>query len=237
MYKYDDYDQQLVDERVEQFREQVNRRLSGELSEEEFRPLRLMNGVYLQLHAYMLRVAIPYGTISTAQMRQFAYIARTYDKGYGHFTTRQNIQFNWPKLVDIPDILKDLSKVQMHAIQTSGNCIRNTTADQYAGASFDELEDPRPWCEIIRQWSTMHPEFTYLPRKFKMAVTGSPSDRAAVAIHDIGLRIRRDDQGDLGFEVMVGGGLGRTPMIGKTICEFLAQRRFVVLFGSDFTGV
>jgi sulfite reductase (NADPH) hemoprotein beta-component len=223
MYKYDDYDQQLVDERVEQFREQVKRRLSGELSEEEFRPLRLMNGVYLQLHAYMLRVAIPYGTISTAQMRQFAYIARTYDKGYGHFTTRQNIQFNWPKLVDIPDILKDLSKVQMHAIQTSGNCIRNTTADQYAGASFDELEDPRPWCEIIRQWSTMHPEFTYLPRKFKMAVTGSPSDRAAVAIHDIGLRIRRDDQGELGFEVMVGGGLGRTPMIGKTICEFLPK--------------
>ncbi len=223
MYTYDEYDQKLVDERVEQFRDQVKRRLSGELSEEEFRPLRLMNGVYLQLHAYMLRVAIPYGTMNTAQMRQFAYIARTYDKGYGHFTTRQNIQFNWPKLVDLPDILSDLSKVQMHAIQTSGNCIRNTTADQYAGASFDELEDPRPWCELIRQWSTMHPEFTYLPRKFKMAVTGAPHDRAAVAIHDIGLRIRRDDQGELGFEVMVGGGLGRTPMLGKTICEFLPK--------------
>lgn len=223
MYKYDDYDQQLVDERIEQFRDQVNRRLSGELSEEEFRPLRLMNGVYLQLHAYMLRVAIPYGTMNSAQMRQFAYIARTYDKGYGHFTTRQNIQFNWPKLLDLPDILTDLSKVQMHAMQTSGNCIRNTTTDQYAGASYDELEDPRPWCEIIRQWSTMHPEFTYLPRKFKMAVTGAPNDRAAVAIHDIGLRIRRDEQGELGFEVMVGGGLGRTPMIGKTICEFLPK--------------
>ncbi|SCA57640.1 Sulfite reductase [Candidatus Terasakiella magnetica] len=223
MYKYDEYDQKLVDERVEQFRGQVNRRLSGELSEEEFRPLRLMNGVYLQLHAYMLRVAIPYGTMNSTQLRQFAYIARTYDKGYGHFTTRQNIQFNWPKLVDLPDILTDLSKVQMHAMQTSGNCIRNTTSDQYAGAAFDELEDPRPWCELIRQWSTMHPEFTYLPRKFKMAVTGSPTDRAAVAIHDIGLRIRRDDQGELGFEVMVGGGLGRTPMIGKTICEFLPK--------------
>lgn len=223
MYQYDEYDQQLVDERVEQFRGQVERRLSGELSEEQFRPLRLMNGVYLQLHAYMLRVAIPYGTLSSTQMRQFAYIARTYDKGYGHFTTRQNIQFNWPKLVDIPDILKDLAKVQMHAIQTSGSCIRNTTSDQYAGAAFDELEDPRPWCELIRQWSTMHPEFTYLPRKFKMAVTGAASDRAAVAIHDIGLRIRRDDQGELGFEVMVGGGLGRTPMIGKTICEFLPK--------------
>ena len=223
MYKYDDYDQKLVDERIEQFRDQINRRVSGELSEEEFRPLRLMNGVYLQLHAYMLRVAVPYGTMNTSQMRQFAYIARNYDKGYGHFTTRQNIQFNWPKLTDLPDILTDLSKVQMHAIQTSGNCIRNTTSDQYAGASFDELEDPRPWCELIRQWSTMHPEFTYLPRKFKMAVTGSPTDRAAVAIHDIGLRLRRDDQGELGFEVMVGGGLGRTPMIAKTICEFLPK--------------
>jgi sulfite reductase (NADPH) hemoprotein beta-component len=223
MYKYDEYDQQLVNERVEQFRDQVNRRLSGELSEEEFRPLRLMNGVYLQLHAYMLRVAIPYGTLNSTQMRQFAYIARTYDKGYGHFTTRQNIQFNWPKLLDLPDILSDLAKVQMHAIQTSGNCIRNTTSDQYAGASFDELEDPRPWCELIRQWSTMHPEFTYLPRKFKMAVTGAPNDRAAVAVHDIGLRLRRDDQGELGFEVMVGGGLGRTPMVGKTICEFLPK--------------
>ena len=223
MYTYDDYDQKLVDERVEQFRDQVNRRISGELSEEDFRVLRLMNGVYLQLHAYMLRIAIPYGTIRTSQMRQFAYIARTYDKGYGHFSTRQNLQFNWPKLVEIPDILADLAKVQMHAIQTSGSCIRNTTTDQYAGAAVDEIEDPRPWCEIIRQWSTMHPEFTYLPRKFKMAVTGSPTDRAAVAIHDIGLRMRKDDQGEIGFEVMVGGGLGRTPMIAKTICEFLPK--------------
>lgn len=223
MYKYDDYDQKLVDERVEQFRDQVNRRISGELSEEEFRPLRLMNGVYLQLHAYMLRVAVPYGTMNTTQMRQFAHIARTYDKGYGHFSTRQNIQFNWPKLVDLPDILTDLAKVEMHAIQTSGNCIRNTTTDQYAGAACDEIEDPRPWCEIIRQWSTMHPEFTYLPRKFKMAVTGSPTDRAAVAVHDIGLRMREDEQGEIGFEVMVGGGLGRTPMVGKTICEFLPK--------------
>ena len=223
MYNYDEYDQKLVDERVAQFRDQVNRRVSGELSEEEFRPLRLMNGVYLQLHAYMLRVAVPYGTMNTAQMRQLAYIARNYDKGYGHFTTRQNIQFNWPKLNDLPDILADLSKVQLHAMQTSGNCIRNTTSDQYAAAVADEIEDPRPWCEIIRQWSTMHPEFTYLPRKFKMAVTGSPSDRAAVAIHDIGLRMRRDDQGEIGFEVMVGGGLGRTPMVGKTICEFLPK--------------
>lgn len=223
MYTYDGYDQTLVDERVEQFRDQVNRRLSGELSEAEFRPLRLMNGVYLQLHAYMLRVAVPYGTMRSAQMRQFAYIARNYDKGYGHFTTRQNIQFNWPKLVDLPDILTDLAKVQMHAIQTSGNLIRNTTTDQYAGAAADEIEDPRPWCEIIRQWSTMHPEFTYLPRKFKMAVTGSKTDRAAVAVHDIGLRLRKDEQGEVGFEVSVGGGLGRTPMIGKPICEFLPK--------------
>jgi len=221
MYTYDGYDQQLVEERAKQFTDQINRRLAGELSEEEFRPLRLMNGVYLQLHAYMLRAAIPYGTMNSQQLRKFAHIARTYDRGYGHFTTRQNIQFNWPKLIDMPVIMRELSDVQLHAIQTSGNCIRNTTADQYSGAAADELEDPRPWCEIIRQWSSMHPEFTFLPRKFKMAVTGASSDRAAVAVHDIGLRIRRDDQGQNGFEVMVGGGLGRTPMIGKTICEFL----------------
>ena len=175
MYKYDDYDQKIVDERVEQFRDQVNRRISGELSEEEFRPLRLHNGIYLQLHAYMLRVAVPYGTMNSTQLRQFAYIARKYDKGYGHFTTRQNLQFNWPKLVDIPDILADLAKVQMHAIQTSGSCIRAITSDQYAGAATDELEDPRPWSEILRQWSSLHPEFTYLPRKFKIAVTGATS--------------------------------------------------------------
>jgi sulfite reductase (NADPH) hemoprotein beta-component len=223
MYKYDDYDQQIVNERVEQFRDQVNRRISGELTEEQFRPLRLMNGIYLQLHAYMLRVAVPYGTMNSTQLRQFAYIARKYDKGYGHFTTRQNLQFNWPKLVDLPDILADLAKVQMHAIQTSGSCIRAITSDQYAGAANDELEDPRPWSELLRQWSSMHPEFTYLPRKFKIAVTGATNDRAAIAIHDIGLRLRRDDQGELGFEVKVGGGLGRTPMIGKTICEFLPK--------------
>lgn len=224
MYKYDEYDQKLVDERVEQFRDQVRRRQNGELSEEEFRILRLMNGVYLQMHAYMFRVAIPYGTFTSTQMRQMAYVARRYDRGYGHFTTRQNIQYNWPKLAEIPDAMADFSKVQMHAIQTSGNCIRNTTADQYSGAAADEIEDPRIWCEIIRQWSTFHPEFTFLPRKFKMAVTGSPNDRAAVAVHDIGLRMREDDQGEIGFEVIVGGGLGRTPMIGKTICEFLPKR-------------
>lgn len=223
MYTYDGYDQQLIEERAQQFTDQINRRLEGELSEEEFRPLRLMNGVYLQLHAYMLRAAIPYGTMNSTQLRKFAHIARTYDRGYGHFTTRQNIQFNWPKLIDMPKIILELSDVQLHAIQTSGNCIRNTTADQFSGAAADEMEDPRPWCEIIRQWSSLHPEFTFLPRKFKMAVTGASSDRAAVAVHDIGLRIRKDDQGQLGFEVMVGGGLGRTPMIGKTICEFLPQ--------------
>ena len=180
MYRYDEFDQSLVDERVQQFRGQVTRRLKGELTEEQFRPLRLMNGLYLQLHAYMLRVAIPYGTLSPAQMRMLADIARTYDKDYGHFTTRQNIQYNWPKLDEVPDLLADLAKVQMHAIQTSGNCIRNVTSDQYAGVAADEIEDPRPYCEIIRQWSTFHPEFSYLPRKFKIAVTGAPHDRAAV---------------------------------------------------------
>jgi len=223
MYRYDDFDRQLVHERTEQFREQVKRRLAGDITEEQFRPLRLMNGVYLQLHAYMLRVAVPYGTLRADQLRQLGMIARVYDKGYGHFTTRQNIQYNWPKLDEIPDALLDLAKVEMHAIQTSGNCIRNTTTDQYAGAAADEIEDPRPYCELIRQWSTFHPEFTYLPRKFKIAVTGSPNDRAAVKVHDIGLRMHQNDAGETGFEVMVGGGLGRTPFVGKTIREFIGK--------------
>jgi sulfite reductase (NADPH) hemoprotein beta-component len=224
MYRYDEFDRTLVDERVAQFREQVTRRLSGELSEEDFKPLRLMNGLYLQLHAYMLRVAIPYGTLSADQMRKLAHIARRYDKGYGHFTTRQNIQFNWPKLEETPDILAELAEVEMHAIQTSGNCIRNVTADHFAGAAADEIEDPRVTAEVIRQWSTLHPEFSFLPRKFKIAVTGSPNDRAAVQVHDIGLQMRRDDRGRVGFRVLVGGGLGRTPLIGKTIREFLPKR-------------
>lgn len=223
MYRYDDFDRQLVQERTEQFREQVRRRLAGDITEEQFRPLRLMNGVYLQLHAYMLRVAIPYGTLRAEQLRGLGGIARKYDKGYGHFTTRQNIQYNWPKLAEIPDALHDLAKVDMHAIQTSGNCIRNTTTDQYAGAAADEIEDPRPYCELIRQWSTFHPEFTYLPRKFKIAVTGSPNDRAAVKVHDIGLRMHRNAQGETGFEVIVGGGLGRTPFVGKTVRDFIGK--------------
>ena len=223
MYRYDDFDRQLVLERTEQFREQVKRRLSGDITEYQFRPLRLMNGVYLQLHAYMLRVAVPYGTLRAEQLRQLGYIARRYDKGYGHFTTRQNIQYNWPKLDEIPDALLDLAKVEMHAIQTSGNCIRNTTTDQYAGAAADEIEDPRPYCELIRQWSTFHPEFTYLPRKFKIAVTGSPNDRAAVKVHDIGLRMHQNDAGEVGFEVIVGGGLGRTPFVGKTVRDFIGK--------------
>ncbi len=227
MYRYDEFDAILVGQRVAQFRDQVTRRLSGELNEEEFRPLRLMNGLYLQLHAYMLRVAIPYGTLSSRQMRRLADIARRYDKGYGHFTTRQNIQYNWPALSDVPDILAELAEVEMHAIQTSGNCIRNVTSDQYAGAAADEIEDPRIYCEIIRQWSTFHPEFSFLPRKFKIAVTGAPNDRAAVRVHDIGLRMVRDDAGEPGFEVMVGGGLGRTPMIGKTIRPFLPKRHLL----------
>jgi len=224
MYKYDSLDQRLVEQRAAQFRDQVRRRLSGELSEDEFKPLRLMNGLYLQLHAYMLRVAIPYGIVSATQMRTLARIARDYDKGYGHFTTRQNIQFNWPKLEDVPEILDALAAVEMHAIQTSGNTIRNVTTDQWAGVAVDEIEDPRPWCEIIRQWSTLHPEFSFLPRKFKIAVTGAPNDRAAVRVHDIGLAMTRDASGAPGFEVIVGGGQGRTPMIGKTIRSFLPTR-------------
>ena len=223
MYVYDKIDQAIVDQRVEQFRGQVARRLSGALTEEEFKPLRLMNGLYLQLHAYMLRVAVPYGVLSSTQMRKLAHIARRYDKGYGHFTTRQNIQFNWPKLEDTPDILAELSGVQMHAIQTSGNCIRNVTADQYAGVAADEVEDPRIYSEIIRQWSTLHPEFSFLPRKFKFALTGAPRDRAALRLHDIGLRVYENGAGETGFEVMVGGGQGRTPMIAKTIRPFLAR--------------
>jgi sulfite reductase (NADPH) hemoprotein beta-component len=227
MYRYDEFDERLVRERVAQFRGQVARRLSGELGEEEFKPLRLMNGLYLQLHAYMLRVAIPYGTLSSKQMRKLAHISRTYDKGYGHMTTRQNIQFNWPALVDVPDILADLADVEMHAIQTSGNCIRNVTSDQYAGAAADEVEDPRPWCEIIRQWSTFHPEFSYLPRKFKIAVTASARDRAAVKVHDIGLVLKKGEGGKSGFEVIVGGGLGRTPHIGHTIRDFLPKEHLL----------
>lgn len=227
MYRYDEFDRALVDQRVEQFRGQVARRLSGELTEDEFKPLRLMNGLYLQLHAYMMRVAIPYGTLSSRQMRQLAHVARRYDKGYGHFTTRQNIQYNWPKLAEVPDMLADLAEVEMHGIQTSGNCIRNVTADQYAGAAGDEIEDPRVYAEIIRQWSTLHPEFSFLPRKFKVAVTGSPNDRAAVAVHDIGIRMIRNDSGEPGFEILVGGGQGRTPMIAPTIRKFLPKEHLL----------
>ncbi|MEX2250055.1 MAG: nitrite/sulfite reductase [Parvibaculum sp.] len=223
MYRYDEFDQQLVNERVAQFRGQVSRRLSGELTEDEFKPLRLMNGVYLQLHAYMLRIAIPYGTLSSKQLRMLAHIGRKYDRGYGHFTTRQNLQFNWPALKDTPDILRDLATVEMHAIQTSGNCIRNVTSDQYAGAAKDEIEDPRIVSEIIRQWSTFHPEFSFLPRKFKIAVSGTPDDRAAIRVHDIGIQIVQDDKGAIGYEVYVGGGLGRTPMIGKKIADFVPK--------------
>jgi len=223
MYRYDEFDHAFVHQRVAQFRDQVARRLSGELSEDEFKPLRLMNGLYLQLHAYMLRVAIPYGTLSSRQTRCLAHIARRYDKGYGHITTRQNIQYNWIKLTEVPDLLADLAEVEMHAIQTSGNCIRNVTADHFAGAAADEIEDPRLWCEIIRQWSTLHPEFSFLPRKFKIAVSGAVKDRAALRVHDIGVQICRNDAGEIGFEVMVGGGQGRTPMIAKTIRKFLPK--------------
>ena len=224
MYQYDQYDQTLVDERVAQYRGQVRRYLAGELSDDEFRPLRLMNGLYLQRHAPMLRVAIPYGLLSSDQLRVLAHIARRYDRGFGHFTTRQNIQYNWPKLEETPDILAELAQAQMHAIQTSGNCIRNVTADHLAGVAPDEIEDPRIYCEIIRQWSTFHPEFSYLPRKFKIAVTGARHDRAAAQVHDIGLNLACDEQGEIGFRVLVGGGLGRTPLIGHVIREFLPQR-------------
>ena len=223
MYIYDDFDETFVRERAHQFRDQVKRRLEGSLTEEQFRPLRLMNGVYLQLHAYMLRIAVPYGTLSSKQLRQLAMIARKYDKGYGHFTTRQNIQFNWPRLEDIPDILDDLADVGMHAIQTSGNCIRNVTSDQWSGVARDEVADSRPYAELMRQWSSLHPEFSYLPRKFKIAITGSTKDRAAIAFHDIGIRLVRDDHGATGFAIYVGGGMGRTPMVGKLIREFVSE--------------
>ncbi|MDH3580843.1 MAG: nitrite/sulfite reductase [Hyphomicrobiales bacterium] len=227
MYRYDEFDARFVRDRVTQFRDQVERRIGGDLSEEEFRPLRLMNGLYLQLHAYMLRVAVPYGTMSASQVRQLAHIADTYDKGYGHFTTRQNIQFNWPKLSDVPDILDDLADVEMHAIQTSGNCIRNTTADQWAGVAADELEDPRPYAELVRQWSSLHPEFSFLPRKFKIAVTGAPRDRAAIAFHDIGLRVKKNEAGETGFEVLVGGGMGRTPIIAANVRGWLPKNELL----------
>lgn len=227
MYQYDQYDQTIVDQRVAQFRGQVRRYLAGELTDDEFRPLRLMNGLYLQLHAYMLRIAIPYGLLSSRQLRMLAHIARSYDKGFGHFTTRQNIQFNWPKLEDVADILADLASVQMHAIQTSGNCVRNVTADHLAGVAEDELEDPRIYCEIIRQWSTFHPEFSYLPRKFKIAVTGASHDRSAAQVHDIGLNLVRNADGEIGFRVLVGGGLGRTPIIGQVIREFLEKKHLL----------
>jgi len=224
MYAYDFHDQSFVDERVAEFRDQVRRRLAGSLPEDEFKSLRLKNGLYLQLHAYMLRVAIPYGTFSARQMRVLARIARRYDRGYGHFTTRQNIQYNWIKLEEAPDLLQDLADVQMHALQTSGNCIRNVTADHWAGVAPDEIEDPRVTAELIRQWSSVHPEFSYLPRKFKIAVTGAPHDRAAVKVHDIGIRVHANAAGETGYEIIVGGGLGRTPIIGKTIREFLPKK-------------
>jgi sulfite reductase (NADPH) hemoprotein beta-component len=221
MYQYDALDQRLVDERVAQFRDQTQRYLAGELSEDDFKLLRLRNGLYIQRHAPMLRIAIPYGLLATRQLRMLAHIAREFDRGYGHFTTRQNLQFNWPALERVPDILELLASVQMHAIQTSGNCIRNVTADHFAGVAPDEIADPRPWCELIRQWSTLHPEFSFLPRKFKIAVTGSPQDRAASRVHDIGLHMVRRDDGEVGFEVLVGGGLGRAPVIGHVIRSFL----------------
>ena len=223
MYRYDEFDTAFVAARVDQFRDQVDRRLAGALTEDQFKPLRLMNGVYLQLHAYMLRVAIPYGTLSGRQMVALADIADKYDRGYGHFTTRQNIQYNWPRLVDCPDILADLAAVEMHAIQTSGNCIRNVTADHFAGAAADEIEDPRPYAEILRQWSSLHPEYSFLPRKFKIAVTGAPHDRAAIQVHDIGYQVVRNAAGEIGFAVYVGGGQGRTPLIAHRIRDFLPK--------------
>ncbi|MFC4593631.1 nitrite/sulfite reductase [Sphingobium tyrosinilyticum] len=226
MYRYDSYDQSIVDARVEEFRDQVQRRLAGQLTEDQFKPLRLMNGLYLQLHAYMLRVAIPYGTLNARQMRKLGEIARKYDKGYGHFTTRTNLQYNWIKLADAPDILAELATVEMHAIQTSGNCIRNISSDQYAGVSADEVADPRPWAELLRQWSTFHPEFTYLPRKFKICVIASEEDRAAMKLHDIGLKLVSRD-GQVGAEVYAGGGMGRTPMVAPQIRDFVPEDEIV----------
>ncbi len=228
MYQYDDYDKRIITERAHQFRGQVARRLSGEITEEEFKPVRLQNGLYMQLHAYMLRVAVPYGLLDAKQVRKLAHIARVYDRGYAHLTTRQNVQYNWPKLGDVPSLLDELATVEMHAVQTSGNCVRNISSDPFAGIAPDELEDPRPYCEILRQWSTFHPEFANLPRKFKIAVTGTPGeDRAAVRFHDIGLRIVENAAKERGFEVIVGGGLGRTPHIGAVIREFLPKRHLL----------
>jgi len=223
MYNYNQFDHDFVRNRVSEFRGQVERRLDGSLTEDEFKPLRLMNGLYLQLHAYMLRVAIPYGTLNSRQMNQLAMISEKWDKGYGHFTTRQNIQYNWPKLKDVPDILDALADVEMHAIQTSGNCVRNVTADHFAGAAADEIEDPRPTAELLRQWSMDHPEFQFLPRKFKIAMTGSPNDRAVTKAHDIGIRMVRNEKNEPGYEILIGGGLGRTPMIGKVVRKFLPK--------------
>lgn len=227
MYRYDEFDSEVVQGRVTQFRGQVERRLSGALSEEQFRPLRLMNGLYLQLHAYMLRVAVPYGTLNSKQLRQLAMIAEKYDRGYGHVTTRQNMQYNWPELTDVPDILQDLADVEMHCFQTSGNCIRNVTSDPYAGAAAAEIEDPRPTAELLRQWSTMHPEFTFLPRKFKIAVTACKEDRAVIRSHDIGLEIVKNDDGEVGYHVLVGGGLGRTPIIGVTLRPYISREELL----------
>ncbi|WP_353198123.1 nitrite/sulfite reductase [Sandarakinorhabdus sp.] len=227
MYKYDEYDQAIVDARVEEFRDQVQRRLNNEISEDAFKPLRLMNGLYLQLHAYMLRVAIPYGTLSARQMRMLAHIARRYDRGYAHFTTRQNLQYNWMKLEETPDLLADLASVEMHAFQTSGNCIRNISSDQFAGAAADEIADPRPYAELLRQWSTLHPEFSFLPRKFKIAVTGSDTDRAAIQLHDIGLQLIRNDAGEIGMKVLVGGGMGRTPLLAHVIRDYLPMADYL----------
>lgn len=223
MYTYDDFDRDYVQDRVAEFREQVERRIAGGLTEAEFLPLRLRNGLYLQLHAYMYRIAIPYGTLDARKLRQLAYIADRWDQGYGHITTRTNIQFNWPKLRDVPDMMQALADVGMHSIQTSGNCVRNVTADHFAGAAADEIEDPRPTAELLRQWSTDHPEFNWLPRKFKIGVTAAPHDRAATKTHDIALRMVRDDSGAVGYEVGIGGGLGRTPMIAKVVREFLPK--------------
>src|SRR6059058_1330820 len=227
MYRYDSYDHRFVAERVAQFRDQTRRFLAGELTEDEFRPLRLQNGLYIQKYAPMLRIAVPYGLLSSVQLRKLAHVGRKYDRGYGHFTTRQNIQFNWPKLEDVPDILAELATVEMHAIQTSGNCVRNITTDHYAGIAGDEIIDPRPYTELLRQWSTFHPEFEYLPRKFKIAVSGSAIDRAATQVHDIGLHVVRNDAGEIGFRVLVGGGLGRTPIIGHVIREFLPREEIL----------
>ncbi|MFZ2541818.1 MAG: nitrite/sulfite reductase [Gallionella sp.] len=232
MYRYDQFDHKITAERVAQYRDQVRRRLSGELTEDEFRILRLQNGLYMQIHAYMLRIAVPYGLLSAAQMRMFAHIARKYDRGYGHFTTRQNIQYNWLKLEDTPDILADLASVEMHGNQTSGNCIRNITCDEFAGVACDEIVDPRPYAEILRQWSTFHPEFAYLPRKFKISITGATEDRAAIMVHDIGVAALKNAQGEVGFRVLVGGGLGRTPVIGVEICDFVPWQHIITYLES-----